>query len=336
MGAAASVEQWPPHDRELWERKGHLVVRANGAVVDLSPLTWYEREAVSDGHVVTALRRDLVELVLDDCSSLTRALLSVVAASCPNLRILRLDGCGDVGVDGLLAAAAGCPRLETLSCAHWGQLTSRAGQESEIPNFKASYLGRHLADLASLDASRCPGLDDVALFLIATHCPGLRRLAARGCGRLTSVPADLAALEALDVGGCGALAEVPALGDAVFVDVSDCGALRDVDARGPLETLDVSGTSLAAAALSRLKRPSASALRCASSDVADGALARLLPTCAALEALDLSGSDRLTDHGLSAVAACHGLLDLDVSGCPGLSDVGMIQRPAAVTIVASF
>ncbi|KAK7249697.1 F-box LRR-repeat protein [Aureococcus anophagefferens] len=269
MGAAASVEQWPPHDRELWERKGHLVVRANGAVVDLSPLAWYEREAVSDGHVVTALRRDLVELVLDDCSSLTRALLSVVAAS--------------------------------------------------------------------LDASRCPGLDDVALFLIATHCPGLRRLAARGCGRLTSVPADLAALETLDVGGCGALAEVPALGDAVFVDVSGCGTLRDVDFRGPLETLDVSGTSLAAAALSRLKRPERlRALRCASSDVADGALARLLPTCAALEALDLSGSDRLTDHGLSAVAACHGLLDLDVSGCPGLSDVGMIQRPAAVTIVASF
>ena len=123
---------------------------------------------------------------------------------------------------------------------------------------------------------------------------------------------------------------MPALGDAVFVDVSGCGALRDLDARGPLETLDVSGTSLASAALSRLKRPERlRALRCASSDVADGALARLLPTCAALEALDLSGSDRLTDHGLSSVAACHGLLDLDVSGCPGLSDVGMIVLGAS-------
>ncbi|KAH8094369.1 hypothetical protein JL720_4366 [Aureococcus anophagefferens] len=156
MGAAASVEQWPPHDRELWERKGHLVVRANGAVVDLSPLTWYG-EAVSDGHVVTALRRDLVELVLDDCSSLTRALLSVVAASCPNLRILRLDGCGDVGVDGLLAAAAGCPRLETLSCAHWGQLTSRslASLHTAAPRLTSLDVSR-AANVAALPASPWP------------------------------------------------------------------------------------------------------------------------------------------------------------------------------------
>ena len=36
-------------------------------------------------------------------------------------------------------------------------------------------------------------------------------------------------------------------------------------------------------------------------------------------------------YGLSAVAACHGLLDLDVSGCPGLSDVGMIVLGASCT-----
>ena len=89
MGAAASIELWPAAHRELWRAKGHLLFADDGATVDLSSLAWYERESVRDGHLATALTVGVRVLDLNDCCSVTTALLYLVAAGCPRLEVLR-------------------------------------------------------------------------------------------------------------------------------------------------------------------------------------------------------------------------------------------------------
>ncbi len=165
-----------------------------------------------------------------------------------------------------------------------------------------------LANLTTLDLSRCPALSDVSPL---AGLANLTTLDLSDCGALSDVSplAGLANLTTLDLSRCPALSDVSplaGLANLTTLDLSDCPALSDVSplaGLANLTTLDLS--------------------RC-------GALSDVSPLAGLANLTELKLSvTALSD--VSPLAGLANLTTLNLSRCPALSDVSPLAGLANLT-----
>lgn len=301
MGAAASIEQWPPVHRAVWEARRGELVSDNGAHVDLSPLAWYERDVVTDGHLASLLHAGVESLDLRGCAALTITSARLIADACEQLRDVdfeRCDNLGNVGVFAVQGVVRHCRRLSRLSLRRWGAVTNES--------------------LATLAAARRLGTLDLA-----------------GCTNLSKLTALPASLTCLNVSDCVRLAAADGLVDCAatlvvlraagtrFVDfgvIARCHALEELDVSragpaAPQTSPSKPSPGLSDASLESIARGCPRLARLSVRGHADATDAGILAFGARLTALDASDCARLTDGALSVGA----FSELRVAECPRLT-----------------
>eukprot|EP00899_Mesostigma_viride_P009017 jgi/Mesvir1/18116/Mv09413-RA.1 len=135
-------------------------------------------------------RNEMRELYLSGCSKMTDAGIAVIAASCPELRRLRLNRCG-VTDSSVMAVARHCPQLDCLDL----------GGCSAITDASISRLARRCPALQQLGLAFCRSLTDASLKVVAQRCARLSVLNVYCCEQVTSQSLDL-----LRAAGCSIFA----------------------------------------------------------------------------------------------------------------------------------
>ncbi|CAM9534788.1 unnamed protein product [Ascophyllum nodosum] len=264
------------------------------------------------GELVLHLRkicRNLKELDLARCKSVSSASVGRVFDSCPSLESLNvsfldvvdeafegINAIDLVAVEGDAAFASGGQRILL------DQADEERGSLSRTP-------ARPLAGSPSLPAlrhlnlGRCAGVTDLALARIGGGFPGLEGVHLEHCLRVTDV--GVRALAA----GCR---ELRALG------LGNCGQITD----RALEALSV-------------HCPSLEWLDCSwCGDVTDKGFALLAEGCPGLEEVQAAWCENLTDAALSALSkSCLRLEALHIGGCVGVTDAAVAElRVAGVEV----
>ncbi|XP_041650963.1 dynein regulatory complex subunit 6 [Cheilinus undulatus] len=275
---------------------------------------------------------------------------------CRNLIHLNLSGCTQMTVNGFRYISAGCPSLReivmddtiTLSDSCVLALIARCRCLSAMSLLDAPHLSdmvfRAIAEVAKLKTFTIEGnnqITDISLKALCSSSPGLRRLHAAECPRITDASltsvANLKNLQYLDISLCNSVSDygIKSLADGTSsnklreLNVSHCSNITDVSVRRiaqrlfNLYHLNLSHCErLTDRSLELLSGSSISSLNVSGCNIQDQGLAALQYVC--LKRLVLAECVCITDVGIEKL--CKNLSDLehvDVSRCVSLSDAAV-------------
>eukprot|EP00601_Ochromonadales_sp_CCMP2298_P034234 CAMPEP_0173350688 /NCGR_PEP_ID=MMETSP1144-20121109/15044_1 /TAXON_ID=483371 /ORGANISM="non described non described, Strain CCMP2298" /LENGTH=934 /DNA_ID=CAMNT_0014298705 /DNA_START=87 /DNA_END=2892 /DNA_ORIENTATION=- len=246
----------------------------------------------------------------------------------PQIKSLDLTSCKAVSDVGVWAIAKHLVHLHKLNLHGCLNLT----------NVGVRSLALRCSKMVTLDLSRCPNVDDISLTVIAGGAWRLENVFLRECDRITDnglcriAQGQGLSLRVLDLTGCTNVGE---FGDRALREVGAQHARRVEDsafvalAQGcHLRRLLVSGCDNVTKKGFRALFKSAPALEhlqiagCRKISDAEFELLQGSPLQACLTNLELNRFERLTDRGVGAIckALGGGLICLNLSACPGISD----------------
>ncbi|KAL0372239.1 UNVERIFIED_CONTAM: EIN3-binding F-box protein 1 [Sesamum calycinum] len=287
---------------------------------------------------------NLMSVTVESCSNIGNESLKALGRYCPNLRCITVKNCplvGDQGIAGLFSSAGHIlekAKLQALNISdvslavigHYGsEMTDLALIGLQNVNERGFWVmgkGQGLQKLKSLSLTACPGISDLGLEAVGKGCPDLKLFAIRKCPRVS----DSGLVSFTKAAGCGgklkALAIENCLGiqdlDFAFPVTSFCHSLRSLSIRNCPGFGDAS-LGMLARFCPKLTQLDFSGLQCISNA---GILPLIQSSEAGLVKVNLSGSAKLTDNVVTAIAELHGetleLLNLD--GCQYITDLSML------------
>ncbi|KAM4618283.1 F-box and leucine-rich repeat protein 13 [Polymixia lowei] len=225
---------------------------------------------------------------------------------CHSLIHLNLSGCTQMTVDGFRYISAGCPLLKdivindmlTLSDKCVLALIAKCGALSAVSLLDTPHLSdaafKAIAEVAKLKTFSTEGNDhisDVSWKALCRSSPGLRRLHAAECPRMTDA----------------SLKSVANLKNLQYLDISHCNRVGDA------------GMQYLTEGCSAVKLRGLNVSHC--SRISDSSVLRIAQRLSGLYHLNLSYCESLTDSGLECLSGSS-ISSLDISGC-NIQDQGL-------------
>jgi hypothetical protein len=382
--------QAPPADAQLrlpWRSVRSIRGADSGAWLSLLPSLAPSLEAVSLAGALLwdreleRLPAQTTALDLQSCRNITNQGVGIVAATLGNLTQLNLSNCrliteacfrhlrglplrsltvrrnASVTTAGIAVLAATCgaslTELDLANCYDVSDESLEPLAQHRVPLTALNLSGCNVSDqcfahlqglpIRRLDVSSCPGICDEGVAFLSelplqslnfASCRNLSNAGLQSLVRLQLIELNLIAT---DVSGAGMrhLSNMPLTSLKVSNWWSDSRYVDDEGlahiARCPLRRLEIPNATVSAAGLSQL--PSTlehlRISRCLS--VGDSALA-LLAGLRQLHDLDLSGCPRVTDAGLAHLRDLP-LARIGLSGCPRVSAQGLRQLAPRVQVL---
>lgn len=242
------------------------VVRGAAVIfTDLQSANFRRCELLSSDALVSFCQkscRNLQELDLSGCESLTDVGVIAVAENCPLLEVLRLASCQRLTDCTFVALGSFCNRLKAISACGCGNLSDlgitclaqgarglrdvNVGWCEALTDEGITSLAEYCPNLLSVDLCGCLQIGDEGIAALARRCPGLRSLGLHCCRRLTdasqkAVASNLRSLSSLNISGCQALSSA-AVQDVVDnnAGLHTCGGInRNVIVAGCMKLLAV-------------------------------------------------------------------------------------------------
>jgi F-box/leucine-rich repeat protein 2/20 len=273
--------------------------------------------------------RQLLEIELDECHSVTDAGLTELVGYCPRLEVVKFSDCREVTDAAATTLAQHCPGLHTVDLS--GTQVTAEG---------IAKLGESCKSLKTLGLRKLEISDD-GLAMIAERCLNLENVSLLKCGEITDISAsslarcfprlhsvDLSGTAVTDEGlasladGCRALKKI-ALSGLAITDrglcklAESCLNLEDLDLHGCYDITDAVASSLAKHCFQ------IHTLRLGFTDISDAGVAILGESCRAIKNLELTGLE-FTDAGLHRLAELFPRIeDLDLSYCREVTDAAL-------------
>uniref|UniRef100_A0A671Y482 F-box and leucine-rich repeat protein 13 n=1 Tax=Sparus aurata TaxID=8175 RepID=A0A671Y482_SPAAU len=256
---------------------------------------------------------------------------------CCNLLHLNLSGCTQMTVNGFRYISDGCPSLKeividdmpTLSDSCVSALIARCHCLSAISLLDAAHLSdvavKAIAEVAKLKSFSTEGnsqLTDISWTALCSSSPGLHRLHAAECPRMTDAGlksvAALKNLQHLDISLCDKCCLTKGFSSSKLreLNVSHCSHITDIS------VLSIAQRYIGLAALSRVHLKKLVLAECV--HVTDIGIEKLCKTVRDLEHVDVSHCGALSDPAIRALSFyCRGLVTLRMSGCPKMTDMAI-------------
>lgn len=256
--------------------------------------------------------QSIISLKIPSSKELTDQGLSIIAHSCPKLKLLDVSNCPKLTDIGLRELAIHCPLLINLNLSNCSNLNGEC----------LIALAESCTNLISLNISHCNNFQSWALMKIFKHCTMLEVVNISHCRNIGDEEVRILAESCSNLLQFYAK-ECPYISDQSIMYLSrNC-----VD----LDLLDLSRTDMA----SRITDVSLMAIgqRLTSlrilklngcDSLTDVGIGWLTEHSKLLETLELSKCSRLTDASMRVLGQrCHALVNLDISGLKSLSDIGL-------------
>ena len=320
-------------------------------------------------------QKAIAELVfhIRGCLQLSSAVMRTFALNCHHIEFLCLAGCRSASAASVAYFLASLPFLKSLDVSGLASISNNTLEIishhcSNLTMLNASYcrsltvtglssIAKRCSKLMDLQLAHCTGLDDEALFVIASlpqlkrlniaHCPlvtdhGLvhlskslsmpvfRLLNVSNCPQvsdagLTPLVTEAKGLKTLELANCRHLTD-----NAVSAISMNCSSLEHLDLE---ECIHITDAALNGIALHLSTCIKAISLSYCDSITDEGAIA-LLRGCQHLERLELDNCSRITDQLLRAIGVGLGggqLRELELWDCRGVSQGAIYQLVKAIS-----